>query len=80
MKHRLMGIRESVFYDIINVSQRFLRGSGSKEVLIDCVVGVCLNDGEELCRQDEQLQLEWKWERGHEAALWDKAMTTMTNN
>ena len=79
MKHRLMGIRESVFYDIINVSQRFLRGSGSKEVLIDCVVGVCLNDGEELCRQDEQLQLEWKWEKGHEA-LWDKAMTTLTNS
>ena len=77
MKHRLLGIHESVFYDIHNVSSKVLSGNGSKESLINCVMDVCLNENEGLMRQPKCAQLEWNWDGNNKQALWDKAMSSL---
>ena len=77
MKHRLLGIRESVFYDIYKISGKFLFGNGSKESLINCVMDVCLNDDESLMKQPRHVQLEWNWDEKNKQALWNKAISSL---
>ncbi|KAL7514684.1 hypothetical protein ACHAXN_012586 [Cyclotella atomus] len=77
MKHRLLGIQESVLYDIIKVCEQFLRGEGSKHSLITCVTEQCLDEKSMLSMQDECVQSEWNWNAGNKELLWEKAMSSI---
>ncbi|KAL7483615.1 hypothetical protein ACHAW6_009253 [Cyclotella cf. meneghiniana] len=79
MKHRLSGIQNFIFYDIVNVCKRFLHdGNGSKESLVDCVMDICLDDQAGLSTQSNFVQMKWTFDAENRETLWDCAMSSLT--
>ncbi|EED95749.1 predicted protein [Thalassiosira pseudonana CCMP1335] len=77
MKQRLTGVRSSVFYDITQVSRQFLCDKiGSKDRLVSCVLGFCLNETNSLSAQEESVQTIWQWDDGREG-VWERAISAL---
>ena len=80
MKNRLHGVSDSVFYDIAQVSEKFLRsGDGTKTVLVTCVLDVCSDNNCGLLAQDIDTQNKWRWNSDGDA-VWNQVVAALHAN
>ena len=79
MKNRLRGVSDTVFFDISQVSKKILvNESGTKDSLITCVLGVCLDSESELSKQDSDTQNDFQWNSDNRDAVWKRLVESLT--
>jgi len=77
MKNRLSGVNDSVFYDITQVSENFLRsGSGTKDSLVTCLFEVCMESRKGLIEQEIETKRDWKW-KSDETDVWARVVDSL---
>lgn len=75
MKKRLFGVTSATFFDIVLASKELICDErGTKESMVGCVIGRCLDDSADLERQDTQTQQHWKWSSSDDFAAWKRAL------
>ena len=79
IRNRLSGVSDAVFYDVIQVSEKFVSGGGTKDTLLTCVVDTC-REGTGLMGQDVTTQQRWRWNSDDNDGLWERAINSLASN
>jgi len=79
MQNRLSGINDTAFFDISQVSKKFLLNeNGTKDSLITCVLDVCLDNESELSKQDSDTENDFQWNSDNRDAVWRRLVEFLT--
>lgn len=77
MKNRLTGVSDATFFDIIQVSKKILLiGAGTKELLINCVLDICMDHSQGLMVQDDNTRSNWMWSSNKEP-VWTRVVDSL---
>jgi len=77
MKNRLTGVSDAAFYDIAVVAEKILLiGAGTKEIVINCLLDICMDSNQGLIAHDETTQNDWMWNSGREN-VWTRVVDSL---
>lgn len=77
MKNRLTGVSDAAFYDIVLVAEKILLvGAGTRELLITCLMDICMDSKQGLIAQDETTRNDWIWSSDKEN-VWTRVVESL---